>query len=153
MRNPEGDDENVARSNPMQARRPVPRVIIRLALWGLVLLGCTPAPGAPPPAPAGRLRIRNSNALPLDRAVIIFPDERITFGPVPAGATSAYQPVQQGVYGNAAYEVTFAARTIQQPVVDWIGAQPLAGSAFTYVLVIDPRQPEGLMIRSEVRQP
>ena len=46
----------------------------------------------------------------------------------------------------------FDGRTVNQPVIDWVGERPLAGQSFTYVLSIDPQRPEYSMIRSEVRR-
>jgi hypothetical protein len=128
------------------------RLLSLLLLAGLVLLGCAQAPPEVSQPTAPQLRITNTTDVTLDQVVVIFPNERIRFGPVPAGATTDYQPVRHGVYSYAAYAVTFNGRTVNQPVLDWMGAQPLAGTAFTYELSVDPQQPDWGVIQSEVRQ-
>ena len=121
-----------------------------LALLALVLVGCMPGmSGATTPS---RLRVRNDGDIKLERIVVIFPDERVTFGPLLPGSTSAYQTVQLGVYETAAFEVLVDSRTLEQAVIDWVGARPLAGGAFTCAVVVDPRQPVGLNVRGEIRR-
>ena len=116
----------------------------------LLVVGCTQTPEAAAQPEGPRLRITNTSGIDLDQVVVIFPDERITFGPLAAGATSDYQPVRHGVYGYAAYEVTFDGQTINQPVLDWMGATPLQGEAFTYAVTVDPEQPRWQMVQGEV---
>jgi heat shock protein HslJ len=98
------------------------------------------------------LRITNGNPFPLDRVVVILPDERIDFGSLASGETSDYQEARYGVYAYAAFEVAFDGQTIEQPVVDWVGEYPLPGESFTYVLSIDPKRPFMLQIQNQVRQ-
>ncbi len=119
---------------------------IMLLVITLGLIGCT----VPAIRPA-QLRLENDSAVALDRVVVIFPHERIIFGPLPPGTTSAFQPVPRGVYGYAAYEVRVNGQTIAQPVEDWVGEQPLAGTHFTYVLTVDLEQPQWQQIRADVR--
>jgi len=113
----------------------------------VLLAGC-----GSPQSTGPRLRITNTSSFPLDRVVVMFPNEQVTFGPIPTGETSDYQPIEHGVYGYAAYQVTFDGQTITQPVLDWMGATPLDGESFTNVLVVDPQQPQWSMVQSEVRQ-
>jgi hypothetical protein len=42
--------------------------------------------------------------------------------------------------------------TISQPVLDWMGAAPLDGSAFTYRLAVDPAGSPFQQILNEVQQ-
>lgn len=88
-----------------------------------------------------RLRITNTSTTSLDQLTVLFPNEQIDFGPVPAGATTDYRSVQGGVYSYAAYRVTINNETFTQGVSDWLGEQPLAGTTFTYVLSVDQQQP------------
>lgn len=113
------------------------------------LIGCGQAATAQPDIP--QLRIMNASEFVLERVVVIFPQERVMFGPVAAGETTAYQPVSNGVYGYAAYEMTFDGRTIKQDVLDWMGEKPLNGSAFTYVLSVDPQRPDWQIVQHEVQ--
>lgn len=103
------------------------------------------APAQPTPA---QLRVTNVSEFPLEEVVIRFPNEEITFGPVDAGETTMYQPVQRGVYRYAAYIVVFDGREVNQPVTDWLGEEPLDADAFTYILNIEPELPQ--MIQGEV---
>jgi hypothetical protein len=99
-----------------------------------------------------RLRVTNDSPYALDRVVVIFPQERVAFGPLAPGETSAYHAVQRGVYAYAAYSVSLNGQTIDQPVVDWIGEQPLQGKAFTYVLSVDPERPAMQQIQAQVQE-
>jgi hypothetical protein len=123
------------------------QLIALYSLFTLCLVGCAPVPSAP-----ARLRITNTSAFTIKQVTIIFPNERISFGPVVAGASSDYQAVLHGVYDSAAYELLVNRQTIVQPVIDWVAAQPLQGDQFTYMLTIDLHQTEGSQIRGEVRQ-
>lgn len=113
----------------------------------------TPRSNAPAPT---QLRIVNTSTTALDQVVVIFPNEHIDFGAIPAGATTTFQPVVSGVYRYAAYRVTIDGRSETQPVIDWVGEQPLPGTACTYILSLDmqrafnPRLPVE-PITSEVR--
>ena len=128
-----------------------------LALVLSVLSACAAAPSAdvasvvptpnadeasPVPTPRNataptQLRIVNTSTTALDQLVVIFPNEHIDFGAIPAGATTEFQPVAGGVYRYAAYRVTIDGRLETQPVIDWLGEQPLSGTACTYSLSID----------------
>jgi hypothetical protein len=98
--------------------------------------------GAPTPtgAAAGiaHLRVRNEGPADAIALRVLFPHEEIAFGDVPAGAMSAYQPAPGGVYGYGAYRLRVDAREVTVPVIDWVGESPLQGSAFTYVVAVDP---------------
>ncbi len=152
------------------------RQMIMLLISILTLIGCAvpgrnmPAPSAtqPPsqvadrpqpqvtdagaPQSATRLRLINNSDVAIERIVVIFPRERIEFGSIAPGGTTEYKPVEHGVYAYAAYELAFDGRTIQQPVIDWVGEGGRTGGSFTYVLSIDPERPEYTMIQSEVHQ-
>jgi hypothetical protein len=148
--------------------------ILLSALLALVLLimGCTTSAGlvktteppiSPIPRPATtaianprdvqaqlqRLRITNQSPLPMSGLVVIFPNERIELGDVPAGATTGYKEFSHGVYRYAAYNVEVNGKQYEQPVVDWIGEFPMQGAAFTYILEADPARwtTEGQVIR------
>ncbi len=96
-----------------------------------------------------RLRITNQSAVPLHNLVVIFPDERIEFGDVPAGATTDYQAFSRGVYRYAAYDAEVDGQKYEQPVRDWMGEIPMQGDAFTYLIEVDPSRwkTEGQVIR------
>ena len=116
-------------------------------LVALLLAGCTPVPPG-----VTQLSLTNTIPLDIDRIVVIFPQQRLVFGPIRAGATTAYQPVARGVYGYAAYEITLDGRVITQPVTDWVGEQPLPDGRYTYALAIDPDVPDGQRIQATVQR-
>lgn len=118
----------------------------------LFVLGACAAPSSAevtPPRPTTsstsftpvRLRITNTSATPLDQLIVMFPNEQIDFGAIPAGATTDFQPVQGGVYSYAAYRATINRQPLTQGGSDWLGEQPLVGTRFTYVLSINLQQP------------
>ncbi len=114
----------------------------------IVLLTVTSACGKPPDAQ--QLRIVNSGSADIKGLAVLFPGPtadsqalRVSFGDVPAGSTTSYQPVPGGVYRYAAYEYTLDGRSISQPVVDWVGESPMHGQQFTYKLALDLQQPTG----------
>ena len=128
----------------------VSRTTIRLAalflVLGLILASCAPF------GSTTRLRVMNAGTVPIQNLTILFPDEEVTFGNVPAGATTDYQRVGKGVYSYAAYRFELAGSNVTQPVLDWMGAQPITdGEAFTYVVDLDPtRDPMQLIQVREV---
>jgi hypothetical protein len=108
------------------------------------LAGCGPE--------AQMLRVTNRGSRAIARLVVRFPEDRVDFGALEPGATSAYHPVPHGVYAYAAYEVTLDGRTVQQPVTDWVGEKPLAGLEFTYTIAADPAQNHPVIQLLEVKR-
>lgn len=126
-----------------------------LFLVGAMLISCSPVASNNPTGesskinsgmvtstpgdhPTQRLRISNQSTQDLQNLVVIFPEERVEFGDVPAGKTTGYFEFQKGVYRYAAYNVTIASKRYEQPVVDWVGESPVDGEAFTYSVNVDP---------------
>jgi hypothetical protein len=66
-----------------------------------------------------------------------FPEEQAHFGDVAVGATSTYVEVRHGVYSYAAYRLEVDGSVVTQPVIDWVGEQPMEGRSFTYSLAVD----------------
>jgi hypothetical protein len=147
-------------------------ILSTLLLLALFIMGCTASaiqgkptepPISPIPRPATamsantpdaqvqpqRLRLTNQSALPLYGLLVIFPNERVDFGDIPAGATTAYKVFSRGVYRYAAYNVEVDGQKYRQPVIDWIGETPIPGAAFTYILEADPTRwkTQGQVIR------
>ena len=89
-----------------------------------------------------RLRIRNAGTSTVKDLVVIFPEDRISFGDITPDVTTAYKEVPYGVYEYAAYRYESGGETMEQPVIDWIGETPMAGNSFTYVIDFDPRKPD-----------
>jgi hypothetical protein len=98
------------------------------------------------PFASPRLRIKNAGEVDIHNLTVLFPESRITFGDIPAGSTSDYQPAPKGVYNYAAYEYSVNGETVMQPVIDWVGELPRPGLSYTYVLSLDPNRKNAPMI-------
>jgi hypothetical protein len=109
---------------------------VLLSLAAALALAACAAPQLNP-----RLRITNSGTVPIENLTVIFPDERIPFGDIAAGATTDYADVPKGVYNYAAYELEVNGQLVTQPVIDWVGEEPIEGSEFTYTIDFDPSRP------------
>ena len=84
-----------------------------------------------------RLRIANVGSAPIRNLTVLFPEEQVHFGDVAVGATSTYVDVQHGVYSYAAYRLEVDGTLVTQPVIDWVGEEPMEGQSFTYSLAVD----------------
>jgi len=111
------------------------------------------APTSIPQVPQ-QLRITNSGRQDILGLVVIFPGptilargRRVEFGDIPAGETSDYQPVPNGVYRYAAYEYTLDNHLVHQAVMDWVGESPMEGAEFTYRITLNTQLPEGGQIQ------
>ena len=94
-----------------------------------------------------RLRVRNSGSQPIAQLTVIFPSDRISFGTVAPGATTAYQRVPNGVYRYAAYRLEIDGTLVTQPVIDWVGEEPIGEGAFTYTLELVPGASQFFVVR------
>ena len=106
-----------------------------------ILMGCSTE------AELQRLRIRNAGTSTVKDLVVIFPEDRISFGDITPDATTVYREVPYGVYQYAAYRYESDSETMEQPVIDWVGEMPMAGNSFTYVIDFDPRKLDGQAIQ------
>ncbi len=133
-------------------KRTILDILFSLVILSLVLVGCfspelipDPEVFTPRPTAAGvganrgpRLRVENMGTNDIHELTVVFPDSKIYFGDVPAGATTAYLSAPKGVYNYAAYTFLQDGHLLEQPVVDWVGESPRAGNSFTYVIDYDP---------------
>ena len=94
-----------------------------------------------------RLRITNVGSTPIVGLTVLFPQDRINFGDIPMGATTQYKEVPRGVYGGAAYTLRIGGAIVTQPILDWVGEEPMEGNAFTYALDVDPSRPQLLIVQ------
>jgi hypothetical protein len=78
--------------------------------------------------------------------VVLFPDAEVSFGDVPANATTDYKIFPKGVYGYAAYKYDLNGQTVTQPVIDWVGETPMEGTSFTYTIAFTPDNPNMMRI-------
>jgi hypothetical protein len=90
------------------------------------------------------LRVENVGIHAITGLSVVFPGHpsgaaatQIAFGDIAAGSVSAYKTVPGGVYGYSAYHYTVDGKTIDQPVLDWVGERPMDGYRFTYHLTLD----------------
>ena len=112
---------------------------------GAIPAACTPT--APSEPQKSRLRITNNGVVDVRGLTIIFPEDRIEFGDIPAGETSEYRDVPHGVFRYAAYTLQVNGNTIEQPVIDWVGERPMDGLAFTYAIEVDPNRSNWEVVR------
>jgi hypothetical protein len=118
-----------------RSRDLVRKIFLLTAFLGIVLSGCTPQP-----AQGSRLRVTNNGSIAIHDLVVRFSQDRIEFGDVPAGRTTDYEEVPNGVLAYAAYEFEVDGEVITQPVMDWVGESPMSGILFTYTIDFDPNR-------------
>ena len=92
-----------------------------VALLGIVgtfgVIGCNDSPtAASAVSPGPLLRLTNVGARDIQGLSVLFPDERVEFGDVPAGSTSTYRTVNKGVYRD--YPVSKGCTSPYAPI--WI---------------------------------
>ncbi len=107
------------------------------------LSACYPS-GATPPG-LQELRIVNTGSTDITGLIVLFPGPtsdaqatQVEFGNIPAGKTTEYRSVPGGVYRYSAFQYTLEGHPVNQPVVDWVGEKPMAGTRFTYQIQLDP---------------
>jgi hypothetical protein len=126
------------------------RAAVLVSVFSAALLSAAcDEPASPSSDP--RLRVTLTGNARLDNLTVLFPDDRVAFGSLSGGTTSAYREVPNGVYRYAAYEYTLDGVAYRQPVIDWVGEQPMEGRAFTYVLEVLPQGPLRLNLVSATR--
>lgn len=108
------------------------------------LAGCG-SPTAPVQEP--RLRVVNIGPASAKALTVWFPDDQIAFGDVSAGRRTAYRHVRGGVFPIAAYRLRVDGQVVTQPVLDWIGYEPMEGRAFTYTIDVNPRRSRLQIVR------
>jgi hypothetical protein len=78
-----------------------------------------------PPPQTSRLPITNSGTDSVKNLTVQFPHDQIPFGDIPAGTTTEYKEVPSGVFPYAAYRFEMDGQPITQPVIDWVGEEPI----------------------------
>jgi hypothetical protein len=109
--------------------------LLLLTIVGIALSGCTAQP-----TQVSRLRVTNNGSLAIDNLIVRFPEDSIEFGDVPAGTTTEYKDVPNGVFSYAAYNFKVDDHIMTQPVIDWVGESPMTGKLFTYTIDFDPNR-------------
>jgi hypothetical protein len=130
--------------------------LVLVVSCALATAGCASRnPAVPTAVPAGaQLRIENVGTQDILSLTVSFPGsgatgpaQRVWFGDVLAGETSAYQTVPHGVYRYAAYEYFLVGEWAHQPVLDWVGEKPMAGERFTYRISLEIQERIGAQIQ------
>ena len=111
----------------------LPIRICLVAIFGFLVISCNSQS-----TQYYRLRITNHGSYPIKSLIVIFPQDRISFGNLPAGATTEYKDVPHGVFQYAAYNFDVDGKLMTQPVIDWVGENPVQGTLFTYIIDFDP---------------
>ena len=106
-----------------------------IAVWAVVLSGCNLRA-----ADVHSLRNINNGSVPIKNLVVLFPQDRIEFGDVPAGTTTEYKEASNGVFRYAAYQFEVDGQMVTEPAIDWIGENPMSGILFTYTIDYDPNR-------------
>lgn len=107
--------------------------ILSVLILSVTLNACSSVSNKTP-----RLRVINNGLYLVENLVIWFPEEQIRVGNVPVEATTEYVDVPKGVYRYAAYRFEIDGEMITQPVIDFMGEEPLDGTLFTYTIDFDP---------------
>jgi hypothetical protein len=128
----------------MSLRQSQPRTYFSVML---IALGMTVAGCAPPRAQAPRLRIKNQGQVTVKNLSVLFPEEEVGFGDVPAGVTTQYKEVPRGVYHYSAFRLELNGKMITQVVEDWVGEEPMGEGAYTYAIDVDPSRGERQIVR------
>jgi hypothetical protein len=92
-----------------------------------------------------RLRIENDGSASFENLTVMFPKDQIGFGPIAAGATTAYREVAHGVGRDASFRFVVNGQATEQFVVDFVGWTPMKGKAFTYRVRIEPGRSQPLL--------
>ena len=69
---------------------------------------------------------------------MLFPNDEVRFGDIPAGSTTPYATVKHGVGRDAAFRFATNGVQVKQNVIDFVGWRPMPGTAFTYKVQLDP---------------
>jgi len=121
----------------------------------LMLCSCAQPASAPPvsepSSSVSRIRVVNEGTEGLLDLHLLFPEEEVAVGDVPAGATSAYVEVPHGVYSYSAFRFLRGGEPVVQPVIDFVGETPLPIDDYTYLLGVDSDGGDRLELLSVLR--
>lgn len=80
------------------------------------------------------MRIHNAGSIALTDLRVGFPEVTLDFGDVAPGASTEYHASHGGVYAYSSFRFTHDGAQVVQPVIDFVGEEPLQGRQFTYTL-------------------
>ena len=78
------------------------------------------------------LRIRNTGTIAIEALRVGFVESRTNFGDVPVSASTDYIEVPGGVYSYSSFRFVYQGTERIQPVIDFVGEEPMDGERFTY---------------------
>lgn len=108
-------------------------LIAAVAALLIVSVGCDQG-GSDPGAVL--LRVANESGVEFQSVLLRFPAVEATYGPVAAGETSDYRPLE-GAYRYGYIEVEAADETYVLQPVDFVGEEPLDSGLYTNILDIE----------------
>jgi hypothetical protein len=95
------------------------------------------APGCDNPLlPGGgdvRIRIANLSSFPFERVDVVFPEDAVSYGAIPAHGLSDYRDVS-AAYRYAYIEVQIAGEELRLQPIDYVGENQLGAGKYTYAL-------------------
>ncbi len=103
-----------------------------LLLLTLVLACETLVSGAQDPV---EIRVENVSASVMEDVLVWFPDQRVVYGDVEPGGTSAYEVVREA-YRYAYVETVVQGDTLALQPIDYVGESLLDGGRYTYRLTL-----------------
>lgn len=79
------------------------------------------------------IRIQNASSFPFQRVDVVFPEDQVSYGSIPANSTSDYRGVSRA-YRYAYIEVEIAGEELRIQPIDYVGESLLDSGRYTYVL-------------------
>jgi hypothetical protein len=104
---------------------------LSVALLTLLFLGGCAA--LSPSAANPEIRVANRSQTNFTSVRVGFPSGDVEYGPLAAGAASAYESVERA-YRYAFVEVMIGDRRLVMQPIDYVGETPLGGGRYTYAI-------------------
>jgi hypothetical protein len=105
-----------------------------LRLYGFVLLLALPGCDSPfGPQGDVAIRIANNSSFAFERVDVVFPEDEVSYGAVPAHRTTGYRGVETA-YRYAYIEVVIDGEELVIQPIDYVGETPLEPGHYTYAL-------------------
>ena len=105
-----------------------------LRLFGSVLLLALPGCDSPfGPQGDVRIRIANGSSFAFERVDVVFPENAVSYGSIPAHGATSYHGVETA-YRYAYIEVQIGDEELVIQPIDYVGETPLEPGHYTYAL-------------------
>ena len=82
-----------------------------------------------------RIRIANLTSFPFERVDVVFPENDVSYGAIPAHGLSDYRDVATA-YRYAYIEVQIAGEELRIQPIDYVGENALGAGKYTYALAV-----------------